>query len=165
MIRQSSHFLMLLSLCLCLGCHSYSYRTQNEGKLTKVDGDGYEGVIFPAEKKMFGFGFKSESQSWTPSESDVALAEQALPVYLQQLGTQDPRAQLILKQLGSYKRQYAGVVTGGQKEVFLSLFCSVDGIDWRQSEVIVMDGGTCFFQVYFSVTGKTFSRFTVNSRG
>jgi hypothetical protein len=153
----------LVVLMFCLGCHKQPSRNLNQPLM--VHGNGFDGVIFPAEKKMFGFGFKSESQSWTPSESDVALAEQALPLYLQQLGTQDPRAQLILKQISSYKRQYAGVVTGGQKEVFLSLFCQTDGIDWRQSEVIVMDGGTCFFQVYFSVTEKTFSRFTVNGRG
>jgi hypothetical protein len=150
-------------LMFCLGCHKQPSRSPNQPLM--VHGNGFDGVIFPAEKKMFGFGFKSESQSWTPSESDVALAERALPVYLQQLGTQDPRAQLILKQLSSYKRQYAGVVTDGQKEVFLSLFCHADGIDWATNEVIVMDGGTCFFQVYFSVTGKTFSRFTVNGRG
>jgi hypothetical protein len=133
--------------------------------MAMVHGDDFEGVIFPAEKKMFGFGFGGEAQSWTPPEKDVAMAEQALPRYLQQLGREDARAQLILKQLRSYKRQYAGVVTNGQKEIFVSLFCAVDGIDWKESEVIVMDGGTCFFQVYFSISTHSFSRFTVNSRG
>ena len=46
--------------------------------------------------------------------------------------------------------------------MFINLFCTVDDPHWMLREVLVMDGGACFFRVQFSVKTKTFHSLQVN---
>ena len=129
-----------------------------------VQGEGFSGVIFPAEKKLYGFGFAQEAQSWTPSENDVKLVEKQLPSFLKQSAVQSPEARAIEQHLSSYKRQYAGIVVNGQKEIFANFFCNTFNTDWTKEPVVVEDGGHCFFQVQFSMEKKSFHNLQINGR-
>ncbi len=101
-------------------------------------------------------------QYWTPSESDILEAESKLVVFLQQAKLRSFEKDKILKDIKSYKRQYVGVLTKGAKEIFINFFCIVDDPGWTRHEVLVLDGGSCFFRVNFSMKTKTFHGLQVN---
>lgn len=161
-MRKAAQFLtislMLISQQLT-GCKS----RPDKATIVLVRGEGFTGAIFPAEKKLYVFG--PAAQSWTPSESDVRSSEKELPSFLSRSALQSPDALVISKSLSSYKRQYAGIVANGQKEIFINLFCNAFGTDWTKEPVIVLDGGSCFFQVRFSMKTRSFDNLQINSRG
>ncbi len=122
-----------------------------------VHGEGYEGVILPADKP------------WMPTPRDVAEAETRLRGFLQSSPATAYEAidekEWILKELPNYKRQYVGVVIDGEKQIFINAFCRSDSLDWKQEMVFVLDGGSCYFRIYYSIGSKSFSRLEVNGRG
>jgi hypothetical protein len=160
MIAQIPILLTILSL---LPCVQQSPKNTADTPGIMVHGEGFEGVIFPAEKRALDFSPKDKmNEYWTPSEADVSEAERRLLAFLQSGVLKGSERDKILKNLRTYKRQYVGLVIKGEKEVFINLFCVVDGPYWIRREVIVMDGGACFFRVQFSMKTKTFHSLQVN---
>lgn len=128
-----------------------------------VRGNGFEGVIFPAEKRALDYGTEANKrQYWTPSETDVTEAESKLVVFLQQAELGSREKERILKDIKGYRRQYVGILTGGKKELFVNFFCESFQQEWTKHLVIVRDGGSCFFRVNFSMEKKTFHGLLVN---
>jgi len=119
----------------------------------------FDGVILPADMKAFQREFPKGVRYWTPAESDVLLAEKELIPFLSRSG--DTRVKEILSKIKTYKRQYVGVVIAGHKYVYFNLFCVALNY-WTRREVVVFDGGTCFFNVRFSTESKAFSDLRVN---
>jgi|SRR5580700_3265848 len=173
---------MLMTVsCVLAGCNSteHSQRSQDQRPQTPasqavenptatnlrpelVSGAGFQGVIFPADTKT-----PSELQLypasvtfWTPTESDIDVAERALPTFLKQ--SRNSRASEVLKQLDSYKRQYRGVILRGRKQIFIRFFCETSSDSWMKEETVVMDGGSCFFSLRFSPATKAFSELWIN---
>jgi len=98
---------------------------------------------------------------WTPSFEDIARLEGRLKPYLEGVGT--PKAKVIAAKLGRYKRQYLGYTDGGKKRIFVNSFChwKEDWL-WRESLVIVKDGGTCFFRVHYDLSSSQFEQLEIN---
>lgn len=119
----------------------------------------FDGVIFPADMKAFQREFPKGVRYWTPQESDVLVAEKELIPFLSR--SNDARAKEILSKIKTYKRQYVGVVVAGRKYIYFNLFCVALNY-WTREEVVVLDGGTCFFNVRFSIETRTFSNLRVN---
>ena len=124
-----------------------------------VHATGVDGVIFPADMKAFQTQFPKGVRYWTPSESDVLVAEHELIPFLGR--SHDARIREILSKIKTYKRQYVGVVIAGHKYVYFNLFCVAPNY-WTRAEVVVLDGGTCFFNVRFSSETKAFSELRLN---
>lgn len=173
--------LLVTVSCVLVGCNSteHSQRSQDQRPQTPaskpvenptatnlrpelVSGAGFQGVIFPADTKTPSeLQLYPESATfWTPTESDIDVAERALPTFLKQ--SRDPRAREVLKQLDSYKRQYRGVILRGRKQIFIRFFCETSSDSWMKEETVVMDGGSCFFSLRFSPTTKAFSELWIN---
>ena len=56
--------------------------------------------------------------------------------------------------LSIYRRQYVAVITEkGEKEVWVNFICGDFG-HWRNSPVIVDDGGKCYFQLFINLTRR-----------
>jgi hypothetical protein len=119
----------------------------------------FDGVIFSADMKAFQKEFPTGVRYWTPSESDVLAAERELIPFLS--SSKDARVKEILSKIKTYKRQYVGVVIAGRKYIYFNLFCMAPNY-WTREEVVVFDGGTCFFNVWFSSDTKAFSKLRVN---
>jgi len=124
-----------------------------------VHGTDFEGVIFPAAMRAFSSRFPKGVRYWTPSESEVLAAEKELRPFLSR--SNDARVKEILEKIGTYKRQYVGVLINGHKYVYFNLFCLASK-DWTQKEFTVSDGGACFFNVRFLIENKMFSDLRVN---
>lgn len=170
--------LLFLSLLLT-GCHTGASSDKRQvqapgraapsaarnasGSLLKpsiVRGPAFVGVIFPAGTNTIP-GLPPEYMNlWTPSESDVFAAEGELVPFLK--SSKDPRVPGIVKMLEAYKRQYRGIIQGGQKQIAIQFLCETDKDDWANDEMIILDGGSCFFGVRFSTETKTFSALQIN---
>jgi hypothetical protein len=130
---------------------------------SRIGGAGFVGVIFPANSEEMPGLYPPGASYWTPSESDVIAAEDGLIPFLAK--SKDPKAPEILKQIGAYKRQYRGIVLGGRKQIFIRFFCEISSEDWTSREMVVLDGGSCFFNLRFSPATKTFSNLWINGEG
>jgi hypothetical protein len=66
--------------------------------------------------------------------------------------------------LKDYKRQYViSLDKNGHKIVYVNCLCSVDNMeDWKRQEIVVRDGGICFFNVKVNLFLKTYFEFNVN---
>ncbi len=118
------------------------------------------GVIFTAEQTNASLDaiWPEPTDTWTPSEADVAALEADLPAYLETAENQwlqdDPP---IVERVPDYMRQYLGIVENKQQIVYANFFCTIDQINWHNEFVLVMDGGDCYFQVkYNPQTGEFF---------
>ncbi|MCP5097878.1 MAG: hypothetical protein GY943_20210 [Chloroflexi bacterium] len=49
-----------------------------------------------------------------------------------------------------YKRQYFGIVQDDTHLVYGNFFCDDFGVDWRETAVVVDDGGDCYFQLTYN---------------
>jgi hypothetical protein len=124
-----------------------------------IETDSFEGVIFAgaSAKEMdletiIGFS-ETIDDYWTPSRGDVLAFEGRLGPYLGQAAPQTgPGA---LKDLNKYRRQYAGILVNGQRVIYAFFFCDGDHADWQHEIVLVIDGGSCYFEVKYDVqTGE-----------
>ena len=64
--------------------------------------------------------------------------------------------------LSRYRRQFIAVINPkGEKEVWVNCFCS-SGPNWRKVEVVVDDGGNCYFNVKINLTKASWYEMMVN---
>jgi hypothetical protein len=129
-------------------------------KASLVKGPGFVGVIFRANTKAIPELYPAGVSYWTPSESDVFAAEHGHIPFLK--NSNNPRVPEIVKRLETYKRQYRGIILGGHKQIVIRFFCETNSDDWTSEETIVLDGGSCFFNLRFSTETKTFSGLEIN---
>ena len=127
------------------------------------------GVILTAEQTQAQLDWISNAAegAWTPSDAEVAQLETDLLPFLRQ--AQNPWLRPdppIWERAPEYKRQYLGVIEGGERVIYANFFCRIDeGIEWAREFVLVMDGGDCYFQVTYHPQSGEFSDFSVNGEG
>ena len=159
------------ALCLLGGLAAWAAEVPDTGasKMTyaAVRGDGFEGVIVPAERApdfwKDATGLDAEG-AWTPGSSAITELEAALPAFLKSAPPE--RSPELWKKLPDYKRQYVGLLIKGHKTIYANYFCRASGdSDWTKAPVLVDDGGDCYFQVQYDVESKAFSDLQVNGEG
>jgi hypothetical protein len=125
-----------------------------------VRGTGFLGVIFP--RNVEAPPFPKSDGYWTPSESDVFAAEEGLKAFLKQ--SNNDRVPEIVARLDTYKRQYFGIILGGQKQIAIRFLCEGSSIplNWTKEVDVINDGGSCFFNVRFTTKTKSFSDLQIN---
>jgi hypothetical protein len=130
--------------------------------------DDFDSVIFTAENAaQTGLSFEFNEpivDTWTPTKEDVLALENDLLPYLEQELTPDHYAYRIIEDLPLYTRQYFGIVlTEGQPLIYANYFCNAENFDyWLEGNVMVMDGGECFFQVLYNPEDSSFLWLRVN---
>jgi Cu2+-containing amine oxidase len=68
--------------------------------------------------------------------------------------------------LTQHKRQYVPSFNkNGEKQVWVNCFCSAMSVDWKQTIVFVMDGGSCFFNLVINLSKKECLQLQVNGVG
>jgi hypothetical protein len=116
--------------------------------------------IVQAERPIRG-----TAAAWTPTSGDVARAERGLRGYLRSLGGKVPDYGHgpLWRRLGSYGRQYVGVMRNGHRVIWINLF-SVDAPFYevgaeQQTLIKVHDCGDCNAEVYFDLERGSYSDF------
>jgi len=135
-----------------------------------VHGPGYEGIVMAAG-------------TWMPSAADVREFESRLAGYIAAPDVQPAiQGTRIRQELAHYKRQYWGIVTGGQRALLVSFLYDSSTLpapdEWRTTPVLlegdappypalsgiaVQGGGDKFFRLVYDVESKRFSGLRVNS--
>jgi len=88
-------------------------------------------------------------QGWTPSPSDIARFEAALPDALAPAAAKHPFLKAVSK---GWRRQYVGMIRDGRRVIYGNFFpIGLDGEFnyWRREAVAVCDGGAAFFGAEF----------------
>lgn len=115
-----------------------------------VEGSDFDGVILlPGD--------------WLPKDEEVLALERQLVAYLmEQQHAFDSLQAPIVERLPAYKAQYWGVLENEKKLIVANFFCEAPRYDWHEKEVIVLDGGDCYFRLRYDVESGTFSDLNVN---
>ena len=72
-------------------------------------------------------------------------------------------ARQILAGYPQYRRQYFGITRKGRRVLYVRGFCDKDPpADWRTTEVLVLDGGPCYFFARYDPVAKRFTFFEAN---
>jgi hypothetical protein len=135
--------------------------------------DSAMGTILPAEKaqtlakQCSRISPSPVTGTWSPTPADVAALEAVLG---RELATQ------LLPEPGAkpedYYRQYAGLVTGGRKIIYVNGLHR-DAVDrapegqrdtWKTDPAMICDGGSITFGVEYDPASKTFANFAFNGR-
>jgi hypothetical protein len=98
-----------------------------------VQGPEFSGVIFPANVRAFQELLPKGTRYWSPLEPDVLMAENQMVPFLQ--STRNPEVREILKTLKTYKRQYAGIILAGHKQLYINLLCDTSSADWTRKPI------------------------------
>lgn len=150
MLKQRSFLLSGLLMVLVFACASPARNAQSENW-----------VAFSPENaqadEMLGWLFPGNAEYWSPTEADVRTVEDGLPAYLQENESAFYMTEtLIWERLDEYNRQYIGIVLDGRKVIYASFLCQGGAnTEWKESFVLVADGGACYFQFkYVPSTGE-----------
>jgi hypothetical protein len=113
---------------------------------------------------------------WEPTAEDVERFFEKLPGRLE--ADPDRRGAEVAARLREppaaadavwerYRAQLAGLKVGGKRYLFANFFCEGGASDeqWRESLVMVRDGGTCYFQVWFDVETGEYTHLSINGEG
>ncbi len=139
-IRYSA---LILFIFVILGCSS------NEGT---------RGVIF-SEQKAQKSGLLGPF--WVPTEMDVTRLEEVMSKIFKQ--SKNAQYQQIGLSLNSYKRQYVGVIRSGKRYIHVNCFCGeIRHQNWQTDYVVVMDGGSCYFNFDYDPASKTITDIFIN---
>lgn len=111
-----------------------------------------------------------EKPYWAPSHALVVEADAALPGYLRATAASQAvdsfareGAAQILTNYAQYRRQYFGVTRNRRQILYVRGFCDVhDQPDWRTREVMMMDGGPCYFFARYDPATRRFVFFEPN---
>lgn len=128
-----------------------------------VSGEGYTGVIVPLDRApIFRIGYGNTASGWwLPNAEQIAELEASLPGYLLTFSFESIPS--VADKIGTYQRQYAGLVVEGRALIFVNALCTdpTDG-RWTSEPVVVDDGGDCFFQVYYDPSTGGFRELSIN---
>ena len=145
--------------------------------------DHRDGVVFPADKahELLRPCSRNAPQGvtgrWEPNEIQVRELEVRLPqTFVRALRGQAGRFRPMPEPLPTYDRQYAGIVVGGRKLIYINAFphkmIDFDGTDiaqdwkkgttWRHAAVTICDGGPGFWGAVYDPEQKTFTDFQFN---
>lgn len=159
-------------LSACVG--SAEVTSEPAGDNTLVETTAYTGIIISENgASEFRYLFDDGSNGfWEPSRADVASAEECIGRFLGS-AQQDPTldmyqkesAAFISENLDQYRRQYVGVVVGGERRIWCNLFFS-DGsfLDWERVPVDVDGGGNRYWQIYYIVPDDECVGFSVHGQ-
>ncbi|TRZ43972.1 hypothetical protein DMZ48_08430 [Robertkochia solimangrovi] len=136
-----------------------------------VTSDDFQGVIF---SRIYEIPYSNEiplENRFTPSKREIMELEKSLKDQLKFINRNQPNqgrhyGPIIHKNLRKYIRQYVGIINeNGQRIIHVNfVWNGYSGTDdsWKSSFVIVMDGGSHFWNINYRIEEKEFFDFSVN---
>jgi hypothetical protein len=119
-------------------------------------------VVLPG---IAAIGVIATQGTWTPTRTDISGAEETIS-QITALRPDGWSSEIHIDHPERYFRQYVPVRRAGQKLLYLNAFCDAQPPDyWRTRLVIVSDGATCYWQVFYDPKTKSYSNLTINGRG
>lgn len=154
---------LLLSMIIIAPAVTGARSARDETPYIEVKTEKFEGVIVPlarASDFVRNLTGSTQGKFWEPGRDDVLLFEEGLEDHLRK--ARDRRSPELWRKLGSYKRQYVGVMENGRKVIYANFFCDALRINWTTRPVAVEDGGDCYFQIKYEVETKRYRDLHIN---
>ncbi|NMC71202.1 MAG: hypothetical protein GYA57_14205 [Myxococcales bacterium] len=150
----------------------------------RAAGEPFRVVFFPVSRAQSFVGSfllpdsRPVDAVWTPTRDDLDRLLAGLPARLE--ADRDRRGKEIAGSLrrvlsgdrpdaawDRYGVQVVGVVSGQRRLVYANFYCNPSNFLDRDEEhlVMVLDGGTCFFQVWFDPETGEYPRVRINGAG
>jgi hypothetical protein len=154
------------------GCPRPRVDWSQDAPLPILRGDGFQGVVLPAEAATAVLcqcsrgSLGTASDYWTPTSGDIVRMENRLPAYLR--ANAHPHQPQQWRALPRFLRQYLGVERGGRKLIHVNVVGGVLATRpamqraWRSTAIVICDGGPDFFSVEFDVVSGAFVRIDFN---
>ena len=124
----------------------------------------WQAVIPAPENLQWAFG--RNYKNWQPSGTDIEIAEELLAECFNKQSDYGNENPFISKTLEDYNRQFIGAeIEGGDKVILVNCFCKSEEKnlkDWKNSMVLVADGGNCYFHVKVNLDTKSWYGLLVN---
>ncbi|HEV8200276.1 MAG TPA: hypothetical protein VGS03_09665 [Candidatus Polarisedimenticolia bacterium] len=115
-----------------------------------------QGVILTGVTAWVG-GPGKVTGSWTPTTAEVLRAEDGLAKFLA------GAAPALAVKYSTFVRQYTGFVVDAHRKIHMNFLCwKPETPGWRCSQVAVLDGGDCYFQVDYDMTSGEYENLQVN---
>ena len=105
-------------------------------------------------------GIVATQGAWSPSPTVIAKAESSIS-QIATLSSNYPRVHI--DHPDAYFRQYVPIRRAGHRLLYVNGFCEAPSY-WRTQLVIVMDGGTCYWQALYDPATDRYSSLTINGR-
>jgi hypothetical protein len=102
---------------------------------------------------------KIEGGSWDPSAKIVIRLKERIESVV---GAQAKAEGRKLQEWTSYAFQYQGQERRGRRFVFVNAFCSSGERQLSKQMVLVLDGGTCFFNLKYDAEENRFFELLIN---
>ncbi|HEX5233767.1 MAG TPA: hypothetical protein VFW25_00410 [Silvibacterium sp.] len=110
-------------------------------------------------------GDRIQPGNWKPNKADIDGLEAKLST-ISGMKAERWEPSLHIEHPEQYFKQYVAVIRGGEKLIYVNAFCEdPPPADWRRRLVVVLDGGTCFWQALYDPSTREFSHLIINSRG
>ncbi|MGO9796229.1 MAG: hypothetical protein ACLPLZ_09055 [Terracidiphilus sp.] len=125
-------------------------------------------IVLPQSAGNLGsfrlFGDDTQLGSWMPSQADVEGLEANLS-QISALGETGWKSTRHIESPERYYRQYMGVTARRKRLIYINAFCDdPPPPDWKTRLLVVADGWTCYWQVFYDPVTKQFSNLTINGR-
>jgi hypothetical protein len=139
--------------------------------MNHVIGEGFEGVIFSSSFPFTFIDSVGESHRFTPTLGEIEQTEAILRTHIGELnklrinqgGTKGP---VIDENLPRYIRQYFGYITPENEHIVYISFLWNTGQPkperWKQGAVLVVNGGSNYFQVQANLTSSALFDLNIN---
>jgi hypothetical protein len=98
---------------------------------------------------------------WQPTAAEISTIELQLPD-IAELRSEGVLVGMQIANPGKDNRQYFAIMINGRKTIYINAFCSPPMSTWRSRLEVVMDGGTCVWQVLYDVESQSFSHLMTN---
>lgn len=117
-------------------------------------------VAAGASAKLENRWVEVEGGSWVPTAETIEKIKEQIEPFVRAQAKAEGRN---LRKWRSYTFQYQGQEERGRQFVFVNALCA-NGIRWKLDKqmVLVLDGGTCFFNVKYDPKNGQFFELLIN---
>jgi hypothetical protein len=150
-------FAIIALKCLTITGQNYYFKPQFS---TIINSDKRQYMCRPASRQGPGI----ISSYWNISQSDVEQLENNF-MKIVKLKSQEAS----VDDLKNYAFQYAGIIVGGKRYIYINAFYSKPGTNpeyshnnWKNDPVRVRDGGSHYWGVMFSIEDHEFNHLEFN---
>jgi hypothetical protein len=155
--------LLIIFIGLFISCNQTSHnKVITASQVVKVDTSLF--AIIPFEQ-INDWLFDKNYHSTSLTQSDILEIENLFNECIDKYNNKLSKDEMTSSSLNKiYKRQYVAALNKkGEKEVWINCFCeTTEGDNWKKSIVMVMDGGSCYFNLKINLAKKKYYDLIVN---